>query len=164
MIDTALALTNPAAAVVATIPVGTVAADVALSPDGRYAFVVNQYGNTISVIDTATNEVVDTLSVAGFFDPRAITAQYSDYSVNVLRGAGVSASTLKAAGLSANALYQGGFTAAELLAAGVTRSELRDIGVVLAAPVPALPAWAILLLAGLLGRTALRPRCWQRQG
>ncbi len=182
VIDTALALTDPAAAVVATIPVGNVAADVALSPDGRWAYVVNQYGNTVSVIDTMTNEVIATLSVEGFYDPRAITAQYSDDTVSALRAAGVSASTLKTAGISAADVYAGGytpselktagvsaaalkdaglsakslsdagFTTAELLAAGFTRAELSADGIAVA--VPGLPVWALLLLGALLGRTA----------
>jgi YVTN family beta-propeller protein len=34
---------------------------VAFTPDGKYAYVGNQYLSTVSVIDTSTNTVVDTV-------------------------------------------------------------------------------------------------------
>ncbi|WP_101947729.1 beta-propeller fold lactonase family protein [Mycobacterium sp. 3519A] len=45
------------------IEVGPQPADVAVSPDGATAYVVNQGDNTVSVIDTATNTVSHTVAV-----------------------------------------------------------------------------------------------------
>jgi YVTN family beta-propeller protein len=45
--------TNMAAA--ATIPVGTNPSGVAITPDGKYAYVTNVSSNNVSVIDTTTN-------------------------------------------------------------------------------------------------------------
>ena len=44
--------------VTAVIPVGHIPVGVAVSPDGSRVYVANQLGNTVSVIDTATNQVV----------------------------------------------------------------------------------------------------------
>ena len=57
MIDTA---TNT---VVATVPVGTNPIGVAITPDGKHAYVTNFTSNNVSVIDTATNTVVATVPV-----------------------------------------------------------------------------------------------------
>ena len=45
--------------VVATIGVGVLPEGVAISPNGRTAYVANEGSNTVSVIDTKTNTVVD---------------------------------------------------------------------------------------------------------
>jgi YVTN family beta-propeller protein len=45
------------------IDVGSQPADVAVSPDGATAYVVNQVDETVSVIDTATNTVTHTVTV-----------------------------------------------------------------------------------------------------
>jgi YVTN family beta-propeller protein len=47
--------------VVATIPAGNQPTGVVFTPDGTRAYVTNFLGNTVSVIDTATNTVVATL-------------------------------------------------------------------------------------------------------
>jgi len=47
--------------VMATIPVGKNPQDLAWSPDGRFAYVVNQGSNTVSVIDSETNQVAATV-------------------------------------------------------------------------------------------------------
>lgn len=47
--------------VTATISVGVTPHGVAFTPEGKYAYVGNQYSSTVSVIDTATNTVVDTV-------------------------------------------------------------------------------------------------------
>jgi YVTN family beta-propeller protein len=49
--------------VVATIPVGAQPSGVAVTPDGKYAFVANFFSHTVSVIATATNTVVKTVPV-----------------------------------------------------------------------------------------------------
>jgi YVTN family beta-propeller protein len=49
--------------VVATIPVGNLAAGVAITPDGKHAYVTNRGDNAVSVIDTATHTVVATVPV-----------------------------------------------------------------------------------------------------
>ena len=45
------------------IPVGDNPLRVAFTPDGRRAYVTNRGSNTVSVIDTKTNTVVDTIEV-----------------------------------------------------------------------------------------------------
>jgi YVTN family beta-propeller protein len=40
-----------------------VASAVAVSPDGKFVYVAENYGNRVSVIDTFTNEVTDTITV-----------------------------------------------------------------------------------------------------
>jgi YVTN family beta-propeller protein len=49
--------------VVATIPVGKLPAGVAITPDGKHAYVTNRGDNEVSVIDTATHTVVATVPV-----------------------------------------------------------------------------------------------------
>jgi YVTN family beta-propeller protein/VCBS repeat-containing protein len=48
--------------VIASIPVGDSPYGVALSPDGKHAYVTNRNDGTVSVIDTATNTVTDTIA------------------------------------------------------------------------------------------------------
>ena len=55
---TVTAIDGDSGAVVATIPVGIQPRDVAITPDGRRAYVVNGLLGTVSVIDTATNATV----------------------------------------------------------------------------------------------------------
>ena len=55
--------TDPEANGVQHIPVGDRPRGIAISPDGREAYVANAGDNTVSVIDTATKEVVDTITV-----------------------------------------------------------------------------------------------------
>ncbi len=75
MIDTA---TNT---VIATVPVGIAPNGVAITPDGKFAYVGNEYSSTVSVIDTATNAVVDTVNgVAVAPSGIAITPQSSAFS------------------------------------------------------------------------------------
>ena len=53
--------------VTATIPVGTAPRGVAITPNGAYAYVANEEGNTVSVINTITNTV--TATIPGFNSP-----------------------------------------------------------------------------------------------
>ena len=48
----------------APIPVGFLPAGVAVTPDGRYAYITNNFSGTISVIDTASRAVVNSINVA----------------------------------------------------------------------------------------------------
>jgi YVTN family beta-propeller protein len=51
---------------VATVDVGILPGGVVVAPDGRHAYVPNiQQGGVVSVIDTATNAVVDNVTVRG---------------------------------------------------------------------------------------------------
>jgi YVTN family beta-propeller protein len=43
--------------------VGATPVEVAITPDGAFAYVANKDSNTVSVIDTATNTVVATVPV-----------------------------------------------------------------------------------------------------
>ena len=47
----------------ATVPVGSQPFGVAVTPDGALVYVTNPGNNTISVIDTSTNTVIDTVTV-----------------------------------------------------------------------------------------------------
>ena len=60
VIDTA---TNTVEATVITV--GTVPGGVAITPDGKHAYVMNFVSNTVSVIDTASNTVVGTHGPGG---------------------------------------------------------------------------------------------------
>ena len=46
------------------IPVGSEPIGIAITPDGKFAYVANNGSNTISVISTATNSVVNTIDLA----------------------------------------------------------------------------------------------------
>jgi YVTN family beta-propeller protein len=59
--------------VVATVPVGTFPDGVAVTPDGKHAYVANFNSNNVSVIDTATNTVVATVGVGS--GPAAVCSQ-----------------------------------------------------------------------------------------
>ncbi len=56
---------------IATVGVGTNPNGVGITPDGRFAYIANNGGTTVSVIDVATNTVVTT--IAGFSQPYTIT-------------------------------------------------------------------------------------------
>src|SRR5665811_2105497 len=49
--------------VVATVPVGSAPNGIAVTPDGKHAYVANFDSNTVSVIATSTNTVVATIPV-----------------------------------------------------------------------------------------------------
>jgi YVTN family beta-propeller protein len=51
--------------VMATVGVGVLPVGVAVSPDGNRAYITNQGGSSVSVINTITNTVVDTIPVSG---------------------------------------------------------------------------------------------------
>ena len=55
--------------VIATIPVGHYPNEVALSPDGKHAYVVNDRDGTVSVIDTATNTVSSSIAMFPGYAP-----------------------------------------------------------------------------------------------
>jgi YVTN family beta-propeller protein len=59
--------------VVATVPVGSFPAGVAVAPDGKHVYVTNFISNTVSVIDTATNMVGATVQVGSFPEGVAVT-------------------------------------------------------------------------------------------
>lgn len=65
--------------VVATVGVGLNPNGIAITPDGRYAYVANNNNNSVpgadnvSVIDTATNKLVTTINDASFNEPYTVT-------------------------------------------------------------------------------------------
>ncbi len=65
--------------VIATIPVGDSPAGIAITPDGRFAYVANNNnddlpnGNTVSVIDLQYNAVIATISDPSFNQPYTVT-------------------------------------------------------------------------------------------
>ena len=62
-----------ASTVTATIPVGKEPSDVAVTPNGAYAYVTNYDSNSVSVISTATNTVVATVTVGSGPEGVAVT-------------------------------------------------------------------------------------------
>ena len=56
--------------VIATAPVGSDPAGVAVTPDGSKVYVANENSNNVSVIDTATNTVIATIPVG--IDPLGV--------------------------------------------------------------------------------------------
>lgn len=68
--------------VTATIPVGNNPWGVAVTPNQAYAYVSNYdggSGKTISVIDTSTNTVVDTIGIAGMAPQGIAVSPNGDY-------------------------------------------------------------------------------------
>jgi YVTN family beta-propeller protein len=66
----------PTNTLVTMINVGTQPHGVAVTPDGAFAYVSNFYDNSASVIDTASNTVVDTVEgVVLYPEAVAITLQ-----------------------------------------------------------------------------------------
>jgi YVTN family beta-propeller protein len=61
--------------VVATVAAGYGPIGVAITPDGAFAYVTNNYSNTVSVIATSTNTVVATVAVDFYPVGVAITPQ-----------------------------------------------------------------------------------------
>jgi len=61
VIDSAEMSSDPEHAVKKTIPVGLQPADMIVSPDGKYVFTANANGETVSVISTAAEEVIETI-------------------------------------------------------------------------------------------------------
>ncbi len=68
--------------------VGTVPTGVAVTPDGKRIYVTNETDGTISVIETATNTVVDTIAVGTaptafgcFIGPNVIVAKGGPLSI-----------------------------------------------------------------------------------
>jgi len=59
--------------IIATIGVGGLPDAVAVSPDGSQAYVANSNSNSVSVIDTATDQVIATIH--GFCRPDAIAVR-----------------------------------------------------------------------------------------
>jgi YVTN family beta-propeller protein len=52
--------------VIATVPLGKSPHEIAITLNGQHAYVANSYSNTVSMIATATNKVVATISgIAG---------------------------------------------------------------------------------------------------
>jgi len=74
--------------VVATIGVGMNPAGIAITPNGRYAYVANDNDNqisgddTISVIDLCTNKVIATISDPSFYQPSILTNQPYTVTIN----------------------------------------------------------------------------------
>lgn len=88
-----VAIINPTTATFVgsiSLTAGSAPVSIAFTPDGEYAYVANYFGGSASIIDTATNTVVDTVSVAG--NPYDVTishdgryALFSCYGDNKIR-------------------------------------------------------------------------------
>jgi YVTN family beta-propeller protein len=70
--------------ITATIGVGSEPGGVAVSPDGTRAYVVNADPGTVSVIGTATNQVIATIH--GFSSPEAVAAGPGGTHIYVTNG------------------------------------------------------------------------------
>ena len=90
---TVTVISIPSNSTVATIQVGTQPQDIALTPDGAYAYVSNVGSNNVSVINTSSNTVVATVPVGNQPNSIAITpdgaftyvANYLDSTVSVIQ-------------------------------------------------------------------------------
>jgi YVTN family beta-propeller protein len=60
IVDTVSVIDTSTNTIEATVPVGSVPHGVAITPDGAFVYVINLNSQTVSVIDTLTNTVVDT--------------------------------------------------------------------------------------------------------
>ena len=130
VINTALALTDPADAVVSTVTIGGSPWGVAIStPGGQYAYATSLTGSTLSVIDTATNRVVKTFTVgtaAGLysiaFTPDGQFAYIVNSSTNVVNVITLAnLSSLPALG-HVNSVYAGTVTVSDANAGASTFS------------------------------------------
>jgi YVTN family beta-propeller protein len=81
--------------VTATIPVGTAPIGVAVTPNGAYAYVTNNEGNTVSVINTATNTV--TATITGFNYPLGVAVTPDGAYAYVANSGGNSVSVISTA-------------------------------------------------------------------
>jgi YVTN family beta-propeller protein/probable HAF family extracellular repeat protein len=70
---TVTVISIPSNETVATIQVGTQPQDIAITPDGAYAYVSNVGSNNVSVIDTSSNTVISTVPVGNQPNSIAIT-------------------------------------------------------------------------------------------
>lgn len=80
---------------VATATAGAGASAVALSPDGKRAYVTNADGNSVSVIDTATNTVTTTIAVGA--NPQAVAITPNGARAYVANAGGDSVSVINTA-------------------------------------------------------------------
>ena len=61
-LDNTITIFNPLG-VIATVAVGTSPFGISITPDGNSVYVVNQFSNNVSIINTTTNTVVSTIAV-----------------------------------------------------------------------------------------------------
>jgi YVTN family beta-propeller protein len=74
VLDTAKALTDPANAVIATVPVGNKPVALAVAPSGKVIYVVNRSGNSLSVVDATALNVLTTIPVGSEPEGVAVTS------------------------------------------------------------------------------------------
>ncbi len=94
--------------VTASIAVGSVPASVAISHDGRRVFIGNQSGNSVSVINTATNTVIATVS-AGIFQPQGLAVTPDNAKVYVASSSNNTVSVINTATNTVTANVNVGF-------------------------------------------------------
>ena len=76
--------TNPATAtIVDAIKVGSTPQQIAISPDGKTAYVANYGSNTVSIIDTVTNKVIDAKPATTAVDAIAVRSNPNGVAVSV---------------------------------------------------------------------------------
>lgn len=82
-----------------SIPVGAHPAGIALNPAGTRAYVANQVGNTVSVIDTTANPkaVISTISDASFSSPYGVAVSADGARVYVTNSNSTTVSVINAA-------------------------------------------------------------------
>jgi YVTN family beta-propeller protein len=93
---TVTAIDTATETVVATIAAGAGAVSVAISPDGRRAYVSNRDADSVSVVDTATDTTVSTIPVGDA--PGALTVAPDGRTVYVVLAAGLVQAIDSAAG------------------------------------------------------------------
>jgi len=72
-------------AVIATVPVGSLASDIAINPAGTRVYVTNAISSNVSVIDTVSNSVIATVAVGQ--NPRGVAVNPSGSRVYVANSA-----------------------------------------------------------------------------
>jgi len=123
---------------VATIPVGNIPINLAITPDGTRVYVANGSSDNVSVIDTATNILVATIPVGA--DPSGVVITPDGTRVYVANGSSDNVSVID--------------TATNILVAtipvGAGPSGVAITPIVERA-IPTLSEWGLIAMAGILG-------------
>ena len=73
---------------IATIDVGVLPGDIAVTPDGKYLYIANYESDTVSVIDTSLKTVSSTIALPSVLGPTNIVITADGTTAFVLAGSG----------------------------------------------------------------------------
>jgi YVTN family beta-propeller protein len=74
---------------IATIDVGVLPGDIAVTPDGKYLYIANYESDTVSVIDTSLKTVSSTIALPSVLGPTNIVITADGTTAFVLAGSGI---------------------------------------------------------------------------